>query len=77
VAGAISIDVAVRELARRRRSLRAPQRDVLSGALEKYAALVGSAFRGAVTHRGAVQRNPSVSRDKRAPKRRSRIFRRT
>jgi dihydroxy-acid dehydratase len=58
--GTIALDVAARELARRRRSLRAPQRAPLSGALEKYAALVGSAFYGAVTHRGASQKKSAA-----------------
>jgi dihydroxy-acid dehydratase len=31
---------------------RPPKKKNLSGALEKYAALVGTAFRGAVTHSG-------------------------
>ncbi len=50
--GVIALDVAARELARRRRAWRAPRRAPLSGALQKYAALVGSACNGAVTHRG-------------------------
>ena len=50
--GVMALEVGGRELARRRRAWRAPRRARLSGALEKYAALVGSAFRGAVTHRG-------------------------
>ncbi|MGQ0544372.1 MAG: dihydroxy-acid dehydratase [Betaproteobacteria bacterium] len=36
----------------KKRTARAPRRPALSGVLEKYAALVGSAHRGAVTHRG-------------------------
>jgi dihydroxy-acid dehydratase len=40
------------ELAARRRAWRAPRRAALSGALEKYALLVGPANRGAVTHSG-------------------------
>jgi len=40
------------ELSRRGKRWKAPRRAVLSGVLEKYAAQVGSAFRGAVTHRG-------------------------
>ena len=51
-AGVIALDVAPRVLAQRKRALRSPRRAALSGALEKYAALVGSAFAGAVTHRG-------------------------
>jgi len=50
--GRIALQVALPELRRRRRNWRPPRRAALSGALEKYAALVGSAFRGAVTHRG-------------------------
>jgi dihydroxy-acid dehydratase len=52
----MSLDVPAKELARRRKAWRAPKRAPLSGALEKYAALVGSAFRGAVTHRGGSKR---------------------
>ncbi len=54
--GTITLKVPAAELARRRAAWRAPRRVALSGVLEKYAALVGSAFRGAVTHRGAVSR---------------------
>jgi dihydroxy-acid dehydratase len=39
------------------RKARAPKRAALSGVLEKYAALVGSAYRGAVTHRGGGRGN--------------------
>jgi len=53
--GVIALEVAQRELARRRRAWRPPRRARLSGALEKYAALVGSAFNGAVTHRGGFK----------------------
>ena len=56
VRGTMSLDVPAKELARRRKAWRAPKRAPLSGALEKYAALVGSAFRGAVTHRGGSKR---------------------
>ena len=52
----LSLEVSAAELARRRRAWRAPARAPLSGALEKYAALVGSAFTGAVTHRGGARR---------------------
>lgn len=44
---------------------RAPHRAFLrqlSGALEKYAALVGSAFHGAVTHSGAPSKRTSRAR---------------
>ena len=64
--GTIEIGVAARELERRRKALRATSREALSGALEKYAALVGSAFCGAVTHRGGFQKKASVSSAKRA-----------
>jgi dihydroxy-acid dehydratase len=37
----------------KRRSPKAPKRAPVTGVLEKYAAQVGSAVRGAVTHRGA------------------------
>ncbi|MDA0224774.1 MAG: dihydroxy-acid dehydratase [Proteobacteria bacterium] len=40
------------ELSRRGKRWKAPRRAALSGVLEKYAVQVGSAFRGAVTHRG-------------------------
>jgi dihydroxy-acid dehydratase len=72
--GTIALDVAARELARRRKRARAPRHAPLSGALEKYAALVGSAFRGAVTHRGASQKKTPVSSATRATKRRRKIF---
>jgi len=48
----LSLRVPAAELARRRRAWKAPRRAPLSGALEKYAALVGSARDGAVTHAG-------------------------
>ncbi|MGH8668054.1 MAG: dihydroxy-acid dehydratase [Burkholderiales bacterium] len=48
--GSLELKVDSREL--RRRKAKAPRRAPLSGVLEKYAALVGSAHRGAVTHRG-------------------------
>jgi dihydroxy-acid dehydratase len=72
--GWIHLDVGARELERRRKTLRAPRRATLSGALEKYAALVGSAFRGAVTHRGALQKQAPVSSGKRSTTRRRKIF---
>jgi dihydroxy-acid dehydratase len=53
--GVMALAVPPRELARRRRGWRAPRRTPLSGALQKYAALVGSAFDGAVTHRGGAR----------------------
>jgi dihydroxy-acid dehydratase len=48
--GSLDLQVDRKEL--RRRTAKAPRRPALSGALEKYAALVGSAYRGAVTHKG-------------------------
>ena len=72
--GIIALDVAARELVRRRKAWRAPSGAALSGALEKYAALVGSAFHGAVTHRGPSQKKPRLSRDKRQTTRRKKIF---
>jgi len=53
VRGAATLHVPVAELARRRRRWKArPNPAGRSGALEKYAKLVGSAFTGAVTHSG-------------------------
>jgi len=51
--GVLSLEVPNTEL--KRRAARAPKRE-LSGVLEKYAAQVGSAYRGAVTHGGASKR---------------------
>jgi len=48
----LTLELPAAELARRRRRWKAPRARRLSGGLEKYAAQVGSAFRGAVTHRG-------------------------
>ena len=53
VAGTITLAVDDSELARRRREAPATARERLSGALQKYAALVGPTHRGAVTHAGA------------------------
>jgi dihydroxy-acid dehydratase len=47
--GVLSVDLSASEL--KKRSFRKPKQS-LSGVLEKYAAQVGSAFRGAVTHSG-------------------------
>jgi dihydroxy-acid dehydratase len=49
--GVLQLEVSTAEL--KRRSAKAPRRAPLTGVLEKYAAQVGSAARGAVTHRGA------------------------
>src|SRR5260370_35447261 len=48
--GFVQLDLSAREL--KARKAKAPKREGLSGVLEKYAAQVGSAYRGAVTHRG-------------------------
>jgi dihydroxy-acid dehydratase len=49
-AGSLTLDVASAEL--QKRKPKPPRREPLSGVLEKYAALVGSAHAGAVTHGG-------------------------
>ena len=54
----LTLDVPKAQL--KRRAAKAPKRDV-SGVLEKYAAQVGSAYRGAVTH-GAASRRTSRAR---------------
>ena len=51
-AGKLTLEVSEAELARRRKAWHPPKRARLSGALEKYAALVGPANLGAVTHSG-------------------------
>jgi dihydroxy-acid dehydratase len=53
-AGTIELRIAEAELARRRAAWRPPQRARLAGLLQKYAAAVGPAHLGAVTHDGAV-----------------------
>jgi len=53
-AGTIELEVPAAELARRRAAWRPPERPKLSGLLQKYAAMVGPAHLGAVTHDGAV-----------------------
>ena len=53
-AGTIELQVADDVLARRRAQWRPPERAKLSGLLQKYAASVGPAHLGAVTHDGAV-----------------------
>ena len=50
--GSATLHVPKTELAARRRAWKAPRQAKLSGALEKYARLVGPANRGAVTHSG-------------------------
>jgi dihydroxy-acid dehydratase len=54
MAGTIELKVAEEELARRRARWRLPARPPLSGLQQKYAAAVGPAHLGAVTHAGAV-----------------------
>jgi len=51
-AGKLTLNVSEAELAKRRKAWQPPKRERLSGALEKYAALVGPANLGAVTHSG-------------------------
>jgi len=51
-AGAGKLDALIGKSEFKRRKARPPKRPPLSGALEKYAAQVGSAHRGAVTHSG-------------------------
>jgi dihydroxy-acid dehydratase len=48
--GVLQLDLSAREV--KARKAKAPKRAALSGVLEKYAAQVGSAYRGAVTHSG-------------------------
>jgi dihydroxy-acid dehydratase len=55
--GALALKVPKAELAKRKP--KPPKRAPLSGVLEKYAALVGSAHLGAVTHSGAPNRRKS------------------
>ncbi len=51
-----TLDLIVSRAELQKRKAKAPKRPVLSGVLEKYAALVGSAHLGAVTHGGRKQR---------------------
>ena len=54
IKGEISVDVSDEEMARRRENWKGPRETIYaSGALWKYAQLVGSAYLGAVTHPGA------------------------
>ena len=50
--GRLTLEVGEAELAKRRKAWQPPKREPLTGVLEKYAALVGPANLGAVTHRG-------------------------
>lgn len=52
--GVLRVELSDEELAQRRQTWVAPRVNVASGALAKYAALVGPACRGAVTHLGAA-----------------------
>ena len=54
--GSLNAMVSQAELARRRKAWKMPRRAKLSGVLQKYAAMVGSAHRGAVTHAGVKGR---------------------
>lgn len=59
--GAITLEVSEAELARRKELWQPPAPNYPSGALYKYACLVGSASQGAVTHPGALaNQKPSV-----------------
>jgi dihydroxy-acid dehydratase len=50
----IDVELSAEELAKRRAGWKPPMRGKLAGTLEKYAALVGPANLGAVTHSGGV-----------------------
>ena len=73
-AAAGSLDLLVSKSEMKGRKAKAPRRPPLSGVLEKYAALVGSAHRGAVTHtggrRGAAGQGTNAS-DRKHPKNRT------
>ncbi len=70
-AAAGSLDLLVSKPEIKDRTARAPRRPPLSGVLEKYAILVGSAHRGATTHRGSGRQNGTdiSHREKRGRKR--------
>jgi dihydroxy-acid dehydratase len=59
-AAAITLEVDEETLAERRKELPEPAYRRLSGVLEKYAAVVGGANRGAVTHSGAVDTSGDI-----------------
>jgi len=59
--GSIELKIPRRDLASRKARL--PKRPRLSGVLEKYATLVGSAHRGAVTHRGGYKHSRKQTRE--------------
>ena len=50
--GLLTLKISKAEMLKRQKAWKAPRRAALSGALEKYAALVGPAHLGAVTHSG-------------------------
>jgi dihydroxy-acid dehydratase len=52
--GTLDVEVDEAELAARRKTWKAPANPYQSGALRKYAKLVGPAFKGAVTHAGGA-----------------------
>jgi dihydroxy-acid dehydratase len=54
-AGTISVDLSDSELEKRRKEWKPREHDYQSGALYKYAATVGSAYLGAVTHPGGAK----------------------
>ncbi|MGH7006647.1 MAG: dihydroxy-acid dehydratase, partial [Alphaproteobacteria bacterium] len=54
----IEVELAAEDLARRRAAWKEPARKCIAGTLEKYAALVGPANLGAVTHSGGVVWEP-------------------
>ena len=54
--GILTLNLSPSELSKRKTRWKPPVRAPLSGVLEKYAALVGSAHRGAVTHAGPRKR---------------------
>ncbi len=55
-AATLTLKISKAEMMRRQKAWKAPRRAALSGALEKYAALVGPAHLGAVTHSGPKRR---------------------
>jgi len=59
-ARSIEVELSAEELARRRAAWKPPERKRLAGTLEKYAALVGPANLGAVTHSGGVVWEPDA-----------------
>ncbi len=52
VAGTLDVELSEAELAERRKNWKAPANPYQSGAIRKYAELVGPAYKGAVTHAG-------------------------